>query len=216
MTINFTEEKNQYSVLDKRDYPILFDSQMVQAILSGKKSQTRRPFKSPLSKAMEPAFEILHDGAEWIARLKNGKCYKYQIICPYGKPGDLLWVKETYAPAINDYAYKADYSKDVLSERRNHGLWKPSIHMPKSAARIWLQITDIKAQRLQSVNENEAEQEGSDMEQIFGFNSSGEPSFNQGFFAKWIQIYGIQSYHINPWVWAITFHTMPASKNAQL
>ncbi len=216
MKTNFLKDHHRADALDKRDYPILFDYQMVQAILSGKKTQTRRLFKSPLSKAMEPAFEIWHDGTEWIARLKNGQCYKYPIVCPYGQPGDLLWVKETYAPAINDFAYKADYSKAVLLEKRNKGLWKPSIHMPKSASRIWLQITDIKAQRLQSVDEIEAEQEGTGMGQIFGFDISGKPSFRQGFFEKWIQIYGIQSYHSNPWIWSISFQVVQDLKNAPL
>ena len=133
---------------------------MVQAILSGTKTATRRLFKSPLSKAMEPAREIFHKGGKWIARLKNGQCYRYPILCPFGEPGDYLWVKETWAPALGEIAYKADYSKNTLSEERNRGVWKPSIHMPKTAARLWLQITDVKPQRIQTVTEEEAREEG--------------------------------------------------------
>jgi hypothetical protein len=178
---------------------------MVQAILSGWKTQTRRLFKSPLSKAMEPAHEIWHDGGEWIARLKNGQCYKYPIICPYGEREDLLWVKETWAPAIIDVAYKADYSKSVLSEKRNQGLWHPSIHMAKKDARLWLKITDIKAQRIQSITEEEAMQEGTGIASVLNFNPKCESSYRAGFYKKWIAIYGIQSWHENPWVWAIKF-----------
>jgi hypothetical protein len=202
---NQIEQAQRAAIADTRDYPILFDTQMVRAILSGEKTQTRRLFKSPLSKTMEPAHEIRHDGTEWIARLKNIQCLKYPIECPYGEPGDLLWVKETWAPAIDDFAYKADYTKEVLEEKRNKGLWKPSIHMPKTAARIWLQITSIKAQRIQTVSEEDACEEGSGIGKIFGFGEVDQSNYREGFFAKWISIYGIESYYENPWIWALKF-----------
>lgn len=200
------EEEQRAAIADTRDYPILFDTQMVRAILSGEKTQTRRLFKSPLSKAMEPALEIWQDGCEWIARSKNGKCYKQPITCPWGNTGDLLWVKETWAPALGDIAYKADYSKQVLSEPGNKGVWHPSIHMPKTASRIWLKITDIKAERIQSVSEEDAKAEGCGAAKIYGFSEIGQSNFREGFFAKWITIYGIESYYENPWLWAIKFH----------
>lgn len=213
---NEIEQGQRAAISDKRDYPILFDTQMVKSILSGKKTQTRRLFKLPLLKVMEPAHEILHDGAEWNARLKNGQCLKYPIVCPYGEPGDLLWVKETWAPAITDIAYKADYTKEVLKEKRNKGIWKPSVHMPKTAARLWLEITDVKARRIQSVTEEEAEQEGTRAGKIFGFSPEGPNNFREGFFLKWISIYGIESYYENFWVWSIKFHVLPLQKNAPL
>jgi hypothetical protein len=189
----------------KRDYPILFETEMVQAILSGTKTQTRRAFRSPLSKMIEPANEIWHDGAQWIARKKNGQCFNHKFSCPYGKIGDLLWVKETWAPAMGEIAYKADYSKDVLSEERNKGIWHPSIHMPKTAARLWLEITDIKAQRLQTISEQDAFGEGCGVDKIFGFSENGQSNHREGFFSKWIAIYGLESYHENPWIWALKF-----------
>jgi hypothetical protein len=199
------EEGQRKAIADTRDYPILFDTEMVQAILSGTKTATRRLFKSPLSIAMEPAHEIWHDGGEWITRLKNGQCLKYPIVCPYGEPGDYLWVKETWAPAFSDIAYKADYSEEVLSEKRNQGLWHPSIHMPKTAARLWLQITDIKAQRIQTVTEEEAREEGTKPAEVYGMGEIGKKTFREGFIAKWHTIYGIEKYFENPWVWAIKF-----------
>jgi hypothetical protein len=188
------EREQRKAIADTRDYPILFDTEMVQAILAGTKTETRRLFKSPLSKAMEPAHEIWHDGGEWIARLKNGQCYRYPIVCPYGEPGDYLWVKETWAPALSETAYKADYSKEVLSEKRNQGLWHPSIHMPKTAARLWLQITDIKAQRIQTVTEEEAREEGTKPAEVYGMGEIGKKTFREGFIAKWHTIYGIEKY----------------------
>lgn len=187
----------------KRDYPILFDSYMVQAILTGIKTQTRRGFRSPLSKKMEFAHEIWHDGGEWIARKKNGKCYNHKFSCPYGKIGDLLWVKETmifnensnsYWPASDGYLKTANYEKKI-----------PSIHMPKTAARLWLEITDIKAQRLQTISEQDAFEEGCGAAKIFGFSEIGQSNHREGFFAKWIAIYGLESYHENPWIWALKF-----------
>ncbi len=199
------EHEQRRAIADTRDYPILFDTEMVQAIISGSKTATRRLFKSPLSKAMEPAHQIWYDGGEWIARLKNGQCYKYPIVCPWGEPGDYLWVKETWAPAINDFAYKADYSKEVLEEKRNQGLWRPSIHMSKTTARIWLQITDVKAQRIQTITESEAKEEGVKIAKILGLGEIGQSNYREGFIAKWISIYGIESWYENPWVWAVKF-----------
>ena len=199
------EHEQRRAIADTRDYPILFDTEMVQAIISGSKTATRRLFKSPLSKAMEPAHEIWHDGVEWIARLKNGQCCKYPIVCPWGEPGDYLWVKETWAPAINDFAYKADYSKEVLEEKRNQGFWHPSIHMSKTTARLWLQITDVKAQRIQTITEAEAWAEGVQLAKILGLGEIGQSNYREGFIAKWISIYGIESWYENPWVWAVKF-----------
>lgn len=163
------EHEQRRAIADTRDYPILFDTELVQAIISGSKTATRRLFKSSLSKSMEPAHEIFYDNGEWIAQLKNGHYINCLVICPYGEPGDYLWVKETWAPAINDFAYKADYSKEVLEEKRNQGLWHPSIHMSKTSARLWLQITDVKAQRIQTITEAEAWSEGVQLAKILGW-----------------------------------------------
>ena len=210
------EQGQRAAIADTRDYPILFDTQMVQSILSGQKTQTRRLFKSPLCKVVEPAVKIFCDESIWRAQLKNRKSINYSIICPYGEPGDLLWVKETWSPAIDDFAYKADYSKTTLSGKRNQGLWHPSIHMPKSATRVWLQITDIKAHRIQSISEEDAKAEGCGVAKIYGFGEIGQSNYHEGFFAKWISIYGIESWYENPWVWAITFIVTPAVQNKPL
>lgn len=199
------EHEQRRAIADTWDYPILFDTEMVQAIISGSKTATRRLFKSPLSKAMEPAHEIIYENGEWIAQLKNGHYINCVIVCPWGEPGDFLWVKETWAPAINHFAYKADYSKEVLEEKRNQGLWHPSIHMPKTTARLWLQITDVKAQRIQTITETEAWSEGVQLAKILGLGEIGQSNYREGFIAKWISIYGIESWYENPWVWAVKF-----------
>jgi hypothetical protein len=202
---NNIEEEQRSAIAETRDYPILFDTEMVQSILSGTKTETRRLFKSPLSKAMEPAQEIWHNGGKWIARLKNGQCNIYTILCPWGKPGDYLWVKETFTyDLFGRNVYRASQG-DTEGVGRKFD-WTPSIHMPKTKARLWLQITEIKAQRVQSVTDEEARQEGVTPAKIYGFGEIGQSNFREGFFAKWISIYGIESYYENPWVWAIKFN----------
>ncbi len=199
------ESGNRFFVNDIRDYPILFDTQMVQSIVSGLKTRTNRLFRSPLIKQVDPASEIFFENGQWIANLKNGKKLDCLVSCPFGKVGDFLWVKETWAPAIDEFVYKADCSPDVLAEERNKGLWHPSIHMPKTAARLWLQITDIKACRIQSVSEYDARQEGCGVGKILNFDPIGQVNFREGFIYKWISIYGIQKYYENPWTWSIAF-----------
>ena len=202
---NEIEQGQRDAIADTRDYPILFDTQMVQAIVSGKKTATRRLIKNiPITAT---AIDKYNKTGNWTI-CQNRKIEK-QITCPYGEPGDLLWVKETWAPAIDEFAFKADYTKEVLEEKRNKGLWKPSIHMPKTAARLWLQITDVQAQRIQTISEEEAEQEGTGHGKVLHFDTQGESSYRAGFFKKWISIYGIESWHENPWVWAIKFQIFP-------
>ena len=200
-----------------KDYPVLFDTEMVQAILSGKKTSTRRLFKKPLSKAVEPAKEIFHDGTHWVARLKNGQCYRYPIICPYGETGDYLWVKETFCPPFKDqvkpaFLFKADYHIGVSEHKKNKNMWKPSIHMPRAAARLWLEITELKPQRIQSITEQEAMKEGVMPAHLLNFEPEIYSSYRAGFYKKWISIYGIESWHLNPWVWTIDFKPISGIK----
>ena len=201
---NEIEKGMRTDVADKRDYPILFDTQMVKSILSGKKTQTRRAFKSPLCKAMERAAVVWFDGADWMAEDSKRLLYKHPIVCPYGKVGDLLWVKETFTyDLFGRNVYRAsDGDTDGVGRKFD---WHPSIHMPKTAARIWLQITDIKAQRIQTISEEDAREEGCGVGKIYGFSPIGQVNFREGFFAKWISVYGIESYYLNGWIWAITF-----------
>ena len=203
------EEEQRQAIADTRDYPILFDTEMVQAILSGAKTATRRLFKSPLSKAMEPAREIFQEGGKWIARLKNGQSYRYPIVCPYGKPGDYLWVKETFANTYDcdDDKEYMEFKADSNDKTPKHTYcWTPSIHMRKNQARVWLQITDIKPQRIQTITEDEAREEGIRVGKILNFGEIGQVNFREGFIIKWISIYGIESFYENPWVWAIKFN----------
>jgi hypothetical protein len=204
-------EKGQRAVMnDRREYPILFDTEMIQSIVSGNKTTTRRLFKSPFCKVMEPASVIYYENGNWMARFKNGKLLDYPVNCPYGQPGDVLWVKETMD-------YSGRYKADIPPKNKYSTLgWIPSIHMPKNKARLWLQITEIKAQRIQSVTEDEANQEGTKTDKIFGFGETGQSNYREGFIAKWISVYGIESFYENPWVWVINFNVVEPVSTKQI
>lgn len=153
-----------------RVLPILFNTEMVRAILDGKKNVTRR--------TMNPQ-PLFYTGRKYI--FDDDKCpkkweccdniletYKYQ-------PGDILYVREAYCPNYfdksiaghrsggmkgNTNAYRADYRKEIIGDVAAEPKWKPSIHMPKEAARIWLKVTDVRIEQLQDITEEQAKAEG--------------------------------------------------------
>ena len=153
--------------------PILFSTQMIQQILDGKKTQTRRIIKSPTGRFevatanYEPNAAHYYHNREVIAVDDNDHDVK-TILCPYGQSGDVLWVRETWRPIFKDirdqgsyelidtvvdyYEYKADKQHHVQKLIK----WKPSIFMPKEACRIKLLIKDIRVERLQDISEEDA------------------------------------------------------------
>lgn len=179
-----------------RVLPILFNMEMVRAILNGRKTCTRRLVKLPsYIKQQEDGLYTL-----WA----EGTCYENQYLeeiieyikTPY-QPGDILYVRETFIQAAaHIFWYKADdklwMSKDLL--------WKPSIHMPKEAARIWLKVTDVRVERLQDMTDDDAEAEG-----CFDYTSTalGFPDVWDSTIKKSdLDRYG---WNANPWVWVIEF-----------
>lgn len=186
--------------------PILFSAPMIRALLDGRKTQTRRIVKLPddgVSTEMIDGWPHAcnHLGL-WFDRND------------YGRPGDLLWVREMFGDRAwysdlglinkNRFYYAAD-------GKRNEWKYKPSIHMPRIASRLTLEITDVRVQRLQEINENDAIAEG--IERLdYGWQVYDE-SNNQKPFASpissyaslWRSINGVGSWDVNPWVWALTF-----------
>lgn len=178
--------------------PILFSTAMVQAILNGSKTQTRRMVK--MYKSDE---HPLRQNSEWFIENKT---------CPYGKVGELLWVRETFGfdDAICHYFYKANYDESDINHLK--GSWKPSIHMPKVACRIWLQITNIRVERLQKITEQDAQNEGATHDRAIGYGQIGG-SHREGFINLWQSINGEQSWQQNPWVWVIEFKRIDKTNN---
>lgn len=182
--------------------PILFNTEMVKAILEGRKTQTRRLVKGlPLA---EPWFTV-EDGKPMMCD-ENGEWYPAERFSTV-QPGDILWVRETwnggrlFGQKGNGYIYAADYQGQSAFG------WRPSIHMPKEAARIFLRVEDVRIQRLQEITSGEAVAEGiksnlrSPSEAADALIAFSE-LWNSTVKKSDLQRYGWEA---NPWVWVIEF-----------
>lgn len=179
---------------------------MVQTLLAGRKTQTRRIIKFPKD----------YDGKEVYPNGSFGCKYSVEdgtlrrLNCPYGLPGDLLWVRETCKGLAGPkYYYKADGF--IL---KNHWRWTPSIHMPKEAARIWLRVKTIRVERIQEITEVDAIAEGAKdhlnemnlMKELGDWKIPSPFLMHQfGFLSLWCQINGCESWLDDPWVWVVEF-----------
>lgn len=183
---------------------MIFNGEMVRAILDGRKTQTRRPVKLPV---IDKNMGCELAGNELAGELAAGNYWN----SPFGKPGDRIWVRETWAEAGAGapelQLYRANYPKHVPSHYENvppaeEIRWTPSIHMPRWASRILLEIIDVRVERLSSISEEDAGKEG----------YPADPSPFGGHMDKWLWfrqlwdgIYPEQSFKHNPWVWVIEF-----------
>lgn len=174
---------------------------MVQAILEGRKSQTRRIVKGQ-------ALIWLDDSGftpEFVASGENE-------LCPYGQPGDVLWVRESYSPDYfrqGEHGYKVDWT-ELSKEYMPAPKWKPSIHMPRSACRIFLKVENVRVERLHKISEADALNEGIKFDKDSGYHFVGdiimEQSATHCFHKLWDMINGTRaSWESNPWVWVIEF-----------
>lgn len=183
--------------MSNKQRPILFSTAMVQNILDGRKTQTRRVAKE---------FESFENMDKLLARFPN------QEGCPYGKPSDILWVRETWAKSNKGTViFRADATDETgqrwhsiaKGDPNNEVKWKPSIHMPLAAARIFLRIKSVRVERLQEISEADAIAEG--------VTDFGKQEFHPIWTAKkafksiWQSINGPESWDANPWVWVVEF-----------
>lgn len=200
--------------------PILFSTAMVQAILDGRKTQTRRVVKNPENYYMD----------EMLDGLWPYKSIGNPAKCPYGQPGDILWVRETWCYVMlfhahdllegsrdsNLYVYKTSFHEDWMEyAKEKYGYkWKPSIHMPFAAARIFLRVKNVRVERLQDISERDAVAEG--IMNVYIHYYVGDkfviPKDNpiNSFRSLWQSINGSESWEANPWVWVVEFE--PISK----
>lgn len=193
--------------------PILFKGEMVRAILDGSKTQTRRIFKNQPQMIVEKKTQIW-DGDNSVLL---GLLTQSGIECPYGQVGDQLWVRETWrtddsldskAPStFASWPVKYEADGKVLANGAFHGNTKGktrvSIHMPRWASRITLEITNIRIERLNDISEEDAKNEGTTPSGV-GSNLN-HLKYRAGFQSLWESINGNDSWHINPWVWCISF-----------
>lgn len=206
-----------------KERPILFNAPMVRAIIDGSKTQTRRIMKP------QPTLE-----GTWVQAAIRGGTASYGSEqgfreshpgwCPHGWEGDRLWVRETHAIVPRTAYAHSDGVDQVLRYDDNHDAaifradwtlsrggikWRPSIHMPRWASRIQLEITGIRVERLQDISQEDAIAEGAPrshpsidkVSREFGYEDFSRSWYGQ----LWESINGAGSWDANPWVWVIEF-----------
>lgn len=183
---------------------MIFNGEMVRAILDGGKTQTRRPVKVPHIDR-DAMCEL--SGNELAGELSAGN-YRNS---PHGKPGDRIWVRETWNKYGGLLTYRADYDwiedmKKEMACHESYPKWHPSIHMPRWASRITLEITGVRVERLRDLSEDDAKSEG-----ITPPSGGVLPGWEYriNFRDLWMSIYGADNWEANPWVWVIEFKVVP-------
>jgi hypothetical protein len=196
-----------------RERPVLFSGGMVRAILDGTKTQTRRIVKPQPDSG--PNGRMVDLGSAW--GLLDG-VLSGEWRCPFGQPGDLLYVRETWCkPYSGDtpdaYIYLADGPDFLSAVAREHNWgrkdgtgWRPSIFMPKRIARLWLRVTDVRVERLQKITEADAIREGTRPAANVTTVDCDTPSPRAAFATLWDSINAKRApWADNPWVWVVTF-----------
>ncbi|EDX0900972.1 hypothetical protein AB5G42_005076 [Salmonella enterica subsp. enterica serovar Teko] len=213
---------------------MIFNAEMVQAILDGRKTQTRRVLAT-YQDAVKFCPEWDVNGKQiFIVLGEKDHTGMNPVItaipCPFGQPGDRIWVRETFrvhsrATDVATLVYRASVRNSwteqthrvpvaVCNKPATPEKWTPSIHMPRWASRITLEITDVRVERLHSISERDALREG-----LFQLPASGRYCLQPGmqYFGMashsakevyswlWASIYGEESWAANPWVWVIEF-----------
>ncbi len=213
-----------------KERPILFSGPMVRALLDGSKTQTRRivklPHDNPLGKWEPTTFggpnggrtakgeTMPEQGAIWHTR--TGDC----LLCPHGQPGEHLWVRESWSAGPTNTAclepgethgalrhplitYLADGSTQQCHEPLHKiafGKGRPSIHMPRWASRITLEIFSVRAERVQDISDTDCAREG-----ITAAHCTFAGGWKEAYSDLWETINGPNAWRANPWVWVVEF-----------
>ena len=223
---------------------MIFNGEMVRAILDGRKTQTRRVMNPQPANDISRATFPNPDVVGWWCSLRHKHGSTTAHFCPFGAVGDRLWVRETwqaihdsvdefghveertYAPSIpkeKDRYWHTVYAEHFGDENReDRGFpWRPAIHMPRWASRITLEITSVRVERLNDISEEDARAEG-----IIdgGCLNCGEPEpcgcvnpqpdATDAFAYLWQSIYGQENWDANPWVWVIEFRRIDGGDHA--
>ncbi len=199
-----------------KEKPILFNAEMVRAVLGGKKTQTRRVIK-PQPQWDEPTSTIEGRWADYNdAHLINYALFycaglPMGVRCPYGQPGDQLWVRETFnADWCSGTLYKADGGSAVEAGYDSEPKWKPSIHMPRWASRINLLVKDIRVERVQDITLADVLEEGVPSTDRYDYDPVDETRERCKFSDLWDSINEKRGYgwKVNPWVWVVNFERL--------
>lgn len=191
--------------------PILFNTEMVRAILDGRKTCTRRVIKPQPDEKHTYPLGFVTDSTE----KKEVGCFGFGIDeyggsiqyvkPPYGyAPGDILYARETWKKAPNGYYYYEDWQRNDIADVTK---WKPSIHMPKEAARIWLKVTNVRVERLQEITSEQIGREGVEVEYPHVLNGEEKRYAFSTLWNSTIKKSDLDRYgwDANPWVWVVEF-----------
>jgi hypothetical protein len=206
-----TRQKAETAFGAPRERPILFSAPMVRAILDGRKTQTRRVLKFPrfIVNALdqEELVEALNK-AKTKAVVERGPCdgVKNRYSCPYGQPGDRLWVREAWSthaifdplPPRDITARSVHYWADGDAQT---GKRRPGMFLPRWASRITLEVTGVRVERLRDISEKDAEAEGCPLDRLLA---------RDWYSQLWESINGPGSWDANPWVWVVAFKRIEA------
>ncbi|HHV5433285.1 TPA: morphogenetic protein [Klebsiella pneumoniae] len=201
---------------------MIFNGEMVRAILDGRKTQTRRIMAPQPADDIERCIFPNPEAIGWKSSLRHKHGSTTAHFCHYGEPGDRIWVRETFQGPLFDYDLMDSYCKDPTpfekpefcvykadgvpapefydADDELHCCWRPSIHMPRWASRILLEITNVRVERLKSISDSDAIREGCSTANM----KSGD-CVADVFARLWASIYGAESWNANPWVWVIEF-----------
>lgn len=205
MSCRIIEPPKHVMLKPMKQTPIIFSTEMVEAVLEGRKTQTRR-----IVKCNSPEFISIVIALETGSR-NNDDLKKEMALafCPYKQVGDVLWVKETFRLDGNRIRYKA------FCQNPKEYKWKSSLFMPKFAARIWLRITNIKIERLNNISYADARAEGIPLPPAGASQEQIDQAYDEihEFGSLWESINGKDSWSENPWVWVIEFTPIPEPSN---
>lgn len=222
-----------------KERPILFSTDMVKAILEGRKTQTRRIIKPRNESGLfQVGIDKQTGKVVTIWACDGNEQWEYDMSCPYGDIGNTLWVRETWSlnPFFNETEVHDNEDHDIISNDEPYlykakdkpfegHKWRPSIFMPRKAARIFLEVTGIRVERLQEINEEDAKAEGIQADFWEEVKSTvyrdymtdtkgyGNPEVDypvtsfpiDSFKSLWQSINGEESWEENPFVWVIEF-----------
>ena len=193
-----------------KERPILFSGAMIRAILDGTKTQTRRVMKPQPNTLAEYEF------SPYIGHINLSLQSKQVVKCPYGTPGDGLWVRETFAyyPDVKHVIYREREGAELAAQGTDlSGCWKPSIFMPRWASRITLEVKAVRVERVQDITEDDAKAEGATPLEVPHLREAMEQgglrygAHKFGFSELWDSINAKRGFgwDANPWVWVVEF-----------
>ncbi len=206
-----------------KERPILFNSPMVRAILEGRKTQTRRVMKdrfldvNAIVDGPCEGFRCMEDDrAVFDLQQTVDSSWPYPIRCPYGKPGDRLWVRETWFCEGREQPgqglhYRANASDADEAWFKEEGWkWKPSIFMPRWASRIDLEVSGVRVERVQEITRDDAMAEGIEQHVAGGGHEYDNRTSVQNFAVLWDSINAKRGFgwESNPWVWVMEFRVI--------